>query len=1044
MYFQDLVLALQDYWRKKGCVLTSAYDLEKGAGTFNPATFLRALGPEPFNAAYIEPCRRPTDGRYGENPIRMQHYYQFQVVLKPNPENMMELYLDSLAAIGINTLEHDIRFVHDDWESPTLGAWGLGWEVWIDGMEVTQYTYFQQVGGIELSPVMGEITYGLERLCMFLQNLDNVYNLAYNSYLNYGDLFHQNELQFSKHNFELADVSLHCELFNRYEKECTTLCAAGTPIPALDYCLKASHSFNLLDARGAISVSERQGYILRVRKLARAIAEAWLSCRKELNFPLTKIEPTNKSDPATFAVAAKDKNPIEPFIQGLESNIVPSNLPLLIELGVEEIPAKVFDSLLKILPELTDAQFRNLDLGFEDICIFTTPRRICLSVGSVRTRQQDQNLSIKGPPLRIAKDSLGQWTKAACGFANKNGVDLDNLETRRIGDVDYIFARVKHNGRTALEVLMESIPKFFSSIPWYKTMCWGTQKVRFVRPVRWLAAMLGDWIIPTEFAGVSSDKYSFGHRFLAPDSITVNADRDRYLKSLRNAFVIADHHERKNLIRQQINEMAAENGLVWKEDDELLAEVTNLVEYPVEIFCSFEQKYLELPEIVLISEMKKHQKYFALHTSDGKLCNNFIAISNMQCKDTDALRSGYEKVLRSRFADAEFFLAEDMKISLNERVPLLSRAIFQNRLGSILEKVERIKHLAAYIGSELSLPNENLLTVEKIAHLCKSDLNSNMVAEFPDLQGEIGFHYALRQEFPEIIASGIREHYLPRNIVDEYPSTPEAAIVGIADRIDTLVGVFGIGKEPTGTADPFGLRRACLTCIAIVIHLKFRLNLQKAISKSVQTYSDIFGESRKKLLEQQILDFFQVRIIGFLQDGKHAGLLANTIDYTTTSLSKPGDAENGFPLDFIKSVVFASPTWYDVTDLLNRLRAMNQFRLRDDFVDISATFKRVNNILRNESINGHVDPLHLKMVEENVLWEAFLLADRSATELIEKENYTSALTTLAQLRDPVDKFFDAVLVNDPDNEIRINRQCLLQNILSLLLRIADFSQIQGE
>ena len=288
--FQGLILALQNYWAEQGCVVLQPYDMEMGAGTFHTATFLRALGPETWNAAYVQPSRRPKDGRYGENPNRLQHYYQFQVVLKPNPANIQQLYLDSLKAIGIDTLTHDIRFVEDNWESPTLGAWGLGWEVWLNGMEVTQFTYFQQVGGVECYPVTGEITYGLERLAMYLQGVDSVYDLVWTKgqfgTVTYGDVFHQNEVEQSIYNFEHANVPKLFELFDFYEAESNTLMAAELPLPAYEMVVKASHTFNLLDARGAISVTERQRYILRVRGLARAIAQSYVKARAKLGFPM--------------------------------------------------------------------------------------------------------------------------------------------------------------------------------------------------------------------------------------------------------------------------------------------------------------------------------------------------------------------------------------------------------------------------------------------------------------------------------------------------------------------------------------------------------------------------------------------------------------------------------------------------------------------------------------------------------------------------------------------------------------------------------------
>ncbi|MBI5554326.1 MAG: glycine--tRNA ligase subunit alpha [Elusimicrobia bacterium] len=288
MNFQQIVTTLQKYWMEKGCLLVQPYGLEVGAGTFNPATFLRALGPEPWAVCYVEPSRRPTDGRYGENPNRLQHYFQFQAIIKPAPEKIQEMYLGSLKALGVAPKQHDIRFVEDDWESPTLGASGLGWEVWLDGLEITQFTYFQQVGGIELNPITAEITYGLERIAMYIQKNKNVYDVEWGNGVSYGEIYHQNEVQYSKYNFEIADVKMLSRLFEQYEKECLRLAEANLVLPAYDYVLKCSHTFNLLEARGAISVSERTNYIARVRNLAKTCAEGFLKARQELGYPLLK------------------------------------------------------------------------------------------------------------------------------------------------------------------------------------------------------------------------------------------------------------------------------------------------------------------------------------------------------------------------------------------------------------------------------------------------------------------------------------------------------------------------------------------------------------------------------------------------------------------------------------------------------------------------------------------------------------------------------------------------------------------------------------
>jgi glycyl-tRNA synthetase alpha chain len=288
MYFQDVIQALDRFWARKGCIVVQPYDLEVGAGTFHHHTLLKALGPEPWNVAYVQPSRRPTDGRYGDNPNRLQHYYQYQVILKPSPTDVQQLYLQSMKVLGVDPLEHDIRFVEDDWESPTLGASGLGWEVWLDGMEITQFTYFQHAGSIELSPIPVELTYGLERIAMYLQGVDNVYDLKWNAQLTYGDVHHQQEVEQSTYNFEVADVAMLLDLFGKYETEAERAVKAGLVLPAYEFCLKCSHTFNLLDARGAISVTERTGYIARIRNMVRLVAEAYVKQREEMGFPLIK------------------------------------------------------------------------------------------------------------------------------------------------------------------------------------------------------------------------------------------------------------------------------------------------------------------------------------------------------------------------------------------------------------------------------------------------------------------------------------------------------------------------------------------------------------------------------------------------------------------------------------------------------------------------------------------------------------------------------------------------------------------------------------
>ena len=1030
MHFQELVLALNNYWNRRGCLLAQPYDVEKGAATFNPATFLRSLGPEPFEAAWAEPCRRPKDGRYGENPNRLQHYFQYQVVLKPSPLDILDLYIGSLKEIGIKPEEHDIRFVHDDWESPTLGAWGLGWEVWLDGMEITQFTYFQQVGGIDLSPVMGEITYGLERICMYLQKVDNVYQLKYNDRVSYGDIYHNNEVQFSKHNFELADTALHAKLFESFEAECRRLCEENVPAAAFDYCMKASHSFNLLDARGAISVNERQGYILRVRTLAKAVAEAWLKKREELGYPMLKT-----ARPATapigshqgalsmMAAATAAHTPV-PTLDG--------RVALLVELGVEEMPARVFGPLIRDLPAMLKKHLAPSLLDAKDVKIFATPRRIAISVGSILARQPDQNLELKGPPAHLAKDAQGNWSKAAEAFAKKNGLDIAALEIRNIQGGDYLYARSERKGREAAEILAEIFPKVFSEIHWYKTMRWGTgEATPFVRPVLWLAALLGERVIPMSFGGVTSGASSRGHRFLHNQAVAISADRKAYLDVLRAAKVIADQDERKEKIRKATDDTSAKAGLRWRRDEDLLDTVTYLVEWPVPVLGGFPERLLEVPEEVLVSEMKEHQKYFALEDAKGKLANAFIATANMECTDFGLVREGNEKVLRARFADAEFFLREDRLRKLESRGKDLEKITFLADLGAqgtLAAKAERTRNLALDIAALPGLVKgtaPKAAAVDAIARLAKCDLTTNMVGEFPELQGIMGRYYALAEGMDPLVADGIQDQYRPRNADDGFPGSDEAALVGIADRLDSLITMFAKGKAPTGSADPYALRRAGWSAVALIVNRGFRLDIVKLVRHAVDTYYKPFLKpAEADGLPEKLLEFLLARAKRLFQEEPRPGLIG------------------GIAADTVDAVVQSKAGWHDLTDMVDRLKALQAFRSQPAFAEAAETFKRVSNILQGNPA-GELDTEALRVEAEQNLLKAILKTELQVRNGMSSQRYGDVLGAVSALRGDVAALFDAVMVNDPDPRLKANRHLLLGKVRDLVGEIADFSAIQG-
>ena len=409
MTFQEIIFKLKSYWADKECISLEPYDLPMGAATFHPSTFLRALGPEPWKAVYIQPCRRPTDGRYGENPNRLQHYYQMQVVLKPSPDNIQNMFLSSLEKIGIDTKTNDIKFVDDNWESPSLGAAGVGWEVWLNGMEISQFTYFQQVGGIECAPVTGELTYGLERIAMHLQSIDNLYDIKWNKYLTYGEIYMQNEKENSQYNFELVDAKILAKYFDDMEKECIKLTDNNLPIPAYDILLQNSHILNLLDSKQAVSSTERQAYILRLRKLSNLIAKKFLESREELEFPLIK------------------------------EKIIMETKDLLFEIGVEDLPPKNLNSFLEKIKKNIEANLSKESINFSECKFFYTNLRLIFVLQDVITSVNHEKKLIKGPPLSKCFDEENKLTKTGSGFAKKHNISFDQLKKLEKDGVEYVF-----------------------------------------------------------------------------------------------------------------------------------------------------------------------------------------------------------------------------------------------------------------------------------------------------------------------------------------------------------------------------------------------------------------------------------------------------------------------------------------------------------------------------------------------------------------------------------------------------------------------------
>ncbi len=535
--FQSIILELQNFWSQQGCMIAQPYYTQVGAGTYNPCTYLRVLGPEPWNVGYVEPSIRPDDGRYGDNPNRLQQHHQFQVILKPDPGNPQEIYLQSLMAIGIDPTEHDIRFVEDNWTSPALGAWGLGWEVWLDGQEITQFTYFQQAGGISLPDVSVEITYGLERIAMTLQNVRHFKDIDFNGSRTYGDIFMNSEREHSTYYFEAADVDNIRQMYDLFEAEANNCLEQGLVLPAHDNVLKCSHTFNILDTRGAIGVTERQYFFGRMRDLSRRVAEAYLAQREEMGFPW--LHETDSTTAKTEKTTGKLEEKSADF---------------LLEIGVEELPVADLDSALEQIETSATALFEKSNLSYSEIKVEGTPRRIVVKVKDLEAHQADQEMLIKGPPAKIAFDADGNPTKAAIGFARGKQIPIEALEAREIDGGVYAVAEVHQEGRSSLELLPELLNPMMDAIKFNKSMRWNESGKAFSRPIRWLLCLHGNVIVPCELGNLQAGRVTRGLRFSAHEEFSVT-DPAAYDQFMSSQGILLDPAQRKAIIKQQVEKI---------------------------------------------------------------------------------------------------------------------------------------------------------------------------------------------------------------------------------------------------------------------------------------------------------------------------------------------------------------------------------------------------------------------------------------------------------------------------------------------------------
>ncbi len=1014
MTLQEIILALEKFWADHGCIIQQPCDIEVGAGTFNPATFLRCLGPEPWRVAYVEPVRRPTDGRYAENPFRVGAYYQYQVILKPAPENVLPLYLESLYSLGISPRKNDIRFVEDDWESPTLGASGLGWEVWWNGAEVTQFTYFQQMGSIDLDPVCAEITYGLERIALYLQDVDDFFDIRWNEHVNYGDVHRQSEVEYSTYNFERADVDMLFELFSTYEKETHACLDAGLVLPATDHVLKCSHTFNMLDARGVISVTERVSYIERVRRLAQRIARAYVKQREEMEHPL--IGRFNIETTSTAVGAVSNRTESAPTTVGAVSNRT-ETADLLFEIGTEEIPASYVPPVLEQLRELATESLTNHRIPFGDVETLGTPRRITLSIKDIKTLQESQETEVVGPPKRIAYDENGEPTKAAIGFAKTQGVDLTALRIVETERGEYVAASKLETGIPAREILTTLLTEWIEALRFPKTMRWETDSeephafARFARPIRWLVALLGDEVVNCTYGAAHAGRITYGHRSLHPEPVTLtSAELSAYIEKLRAVGVIVCPKERRGTIEKQVRDVFEVEGCLPILDEELLDTVNYLVENPQPIVGNFSESHLEIPSEVLITAMKKHQRYFPMWSSESVLAAKFITISNGTDGNIDGVRHGNERVLHARLNDAEFFYSEDQKTSLADKVERLGSVVFHAKLGSLLDKAERLKALVRFIGTELQVPETTVDHAERAAWLSKADLTTYMVIEFPSLQGITGKYYAQNSGEAEPVATAVAEHYQPLGADTPLPETEVGALVAIADKLDTIVGYFGIEERPTGSQDPYSLRRHALGTIRILQDRKLPLSLDAVVEKAISLYT------------VELADDTRSSVLNFIKERQRV-ILLQTHQYAP---------------DLADAVLAVGVV--DIIDILKRASALAEFRLTPNFEEVYNALNRVLRILPSDAPET-VDATLLCDDAEKQLYACITETELGFQQSIQERDYAKLLTQLAALQPAIDTFFDDVLVMAEEPALRTNRLALLNQIGRNIYAVADLTKL---
>ena len=685
---------------------------------------------------------------------------------------------------------------------------------------------------------------------------------------------------------------------------------------------------------------------------------------------------------------------------------------MLLELFGEEIPARMQARAAADLQRLVCDGLKAAELPFADAVAHVTPRRLILHVTGLPQAQPDVREEKRGPKVDAPQ-------KAIEGFLRGNGVTREQCEEREMPKGTFLFAVIERQGRPTVEVLADILPKAFADLPWPKSMRWGRGTTRWVRPLQSILALFDGAIVPLQFAEIESGALTRGHRFHAPASFAVKDFAD-YREKLAAAKVVIDAGERRRIIADGAGQLARDAGLTLVEDAGLVAEIAGLVEWPVPMLGNFDRQFLTVPMEVLVTTMKKNQKYLSLLDQAGHLAPNFITVANLTARDGGKqIIAGNEYVLKARLADAEFFWAQDLKKTLESRLPALNEIVFHAKLGSVGDKVRRIETLAADLAE--FVPDADAEMARRAAHLCKADLVSDMVREFPEVQGVMGEYYALNDVEPREVALAIAEHYSPAGPSDACPNAPVSLCVALADKLDTLVGFWSINEKPTGSRDPFALRRAALGVIRMVLENGLHLPLEEVFDKAHKLHKG--DKMEEEEAGQRLLDFFADRLKVHLR-------------------------EQGVRHDLVQAI-FALGGEDDLVRLIARVNALDSFLASEDGTNLLTAYRRAANILRIEekkdgvAHDGAVDAGLLMQGEETVLADALAAAVATIDQALAGEDFAGAMGAMAGLRQPVDNFFDAVTVNADDGALRGNRLRLLSQIRSTLHKVADFGEIEG-